>query len=69
RSSWSRWWSLKNLVNPGTLTSAAFFGFPQELHRYIEEGLDRTMSERCSGSVACAVQSTQMEMIGKTSGN
>uniref|UniRef100_A0AAY5EVK7 Dynamin-type G domain-containing protein n=1 Tax=Electrophorus electricus TaxID=8005 RepID=A0AAY5EVK7_ELEEL len=34
-----------------------------ELHKHIEEGLGRNMSERCSNAITAALQSTQTEMI------
>lgn len=37
--------------------------YKNELHRHIEEGLSKTMSERCSSSIICALQATQTEMI------
>uniref|UniRef100_A0A3B3Y1K3 Dynamin-type G domain-containing protein n=1 Tax=Poecilia mexicana TaxID=48701 RepID=A0A3B3Y1K3_9TELE len=37
--------------------------YKNELHRYIEDGLGKTMSERCSSSITNALQATQMEMI------
>uniref|UniRef100_A0A3Q2T690 Mitofusin 2 n=1 Tax=Fundulus heteroclitus TaxID=8078 RepID=A0A3Q2T690_FUNHE len=37
--------------------------YKNELHRYIEEGLGKTMSERCSSSITCALQATQTDMI------
>lgn len=36
----------------------------QELHRHIEEGLGRNMSERCSTAITAALQTTQTDMIG-----
>uniref|UniRef100_A0A673YHR9 Mitofusin 2 n=1 Tax=Salmo trutta TaxID=8032 RepID=A0A673YHR9_SALTR len=37
--------------------------YKNELHRHIEEGLGRNMSERCSTAITAALQSTQTEMI------
>ncbi|XP_054904573.1 mitofusin-2 [Poeciliopsis prolifica] len=37
--------------------------YKNELHRHIEDGLGKTMSERCSSSITTALQATQMEMI------
>uniref|UniRef100_A0A3P9NST3 Mitofusin 2 n=1 Tax=Poecilia reticulata TaxID=8081 RepID=A0A3P9NST3_POERE len=37
--------------------------YKNELHRYIEDGLGKTMSERCSSSITNTLQATQMEMI------
>uniref|UniRef100_A0A3B3VWT1 Mitofusin 2 n=1 Tax=Poecilia latipinna TaxID=48699 RepID=A0A3B3VWT1_9TELE len=37
--------------------------YKNELHRHIEDGLGKTMSERCSSSITNALQATQMEMI------
>ncbi len=38
----------------------------QELHRHIEEGLGKNMSERCSTSITGALQATQTDMIGNS---
>ncbi|CAB1329541.1 unnamed protein product [Coregonus sp. 'balchen'] len=37
--------------------------YKNELHRHIEEGLGRNMSERCSTAITAALQTTQTEMI------
>lgn len=37
----------------------------QELHRHIEDGLGRNMSERCSSAITSALQTTQTDMIGQ----
>ncbi|KAM6434848.1 LOW QUALITY PROTEIN: mitofusin-2 [Liasis olivaceus] len=37
--------------------------YKNELHRHIEEGLGRNMSDRCSGSISASLQTTQQEMI------
>uniref|UniRef100_A0AAY4CUE1 Dynamin-type G domain-containing protein n=1 Tax=Denticeps clupeoides TaxID=299321 RepID=A0AAY4CUE1_9TELE len=37
--------------------------YKNELHRHIEEGLGRNMSERCSSAITTALQTTQTEMI------
>ncbi|KAK1786988.1 hypothetical protein P4O66_017375, partial [Electrophorus voltai] len=37
--------------------------YKNELHKHIEEGLGRNMSERCSNAITAALQSTQTEMI------
>uniref|UniRef100_A0A8B9I147 Mitofusin 2 n=1 Tax=Astyanax mexicanus TaxID=7994 RepID=A0A8B9I147_ASTMX len=37
--------------------------YKNELHRHIEEGLGRNMSERCSNAITSALQNTQTEMI------
>ncbi|KAG7283808.1 hypothetical protein CRUP_033995 [Coryphaenoides rupestris] len=36
--------------------------YKNELHRHIEEGLGRNMSERCSAGITSALQTTQTEM-------
>lgn len=36
----------------------------KELHRHIEEGLGKNMSERCSSTITGALQATQTDMIG-----
>ncbi|KAM6924951.1 mitofusin-2 [Xenentodon cancila] len=38
--------------------------YKNELHRHIEEGLGKNMSERCSASITGALQATQTDMIG-----
>uniref|UniRef100_A0A671TQY1 Mitofusin 2 n=1 Tax=Sparus aurata TaxID=8175 RepID=A0A671TQY1_SPAAU len=37
--------------------------YKNELHRHIEEGLGKNMSERCSTSITSALQGTQTDMI------
>ncbi|KAK9391894.1 mitofusin-2 [Crotalus adamanteus] len=37
--------------------------YKNELHRHIEEGLGRNMSDRCSSSIAASLQIMQQEMI------
>lgn len=37
----------------------------QELHRHIEDGLGRNMSERCSAAITASLQTTQTDMIGQ----
>ncbi|XP_004570985.1 mitofusin-2 [Maylandia zebra] len=37
--------------------------YKNELHRHIEEGLGKNMSERCSTSISSALQTTQNDMI------
>lgn len=37
----------------------------QELHRHIEEGLGRNMSDRCSAAVSSSLQATRQDMIGQ----
>lgn len=37
----------------------------QELHRHIEEGLGRNMSDRCSTTITQALQAMQQDMIGE----
>uniref|UniRef100_A0A670YZX5 Mitofusin 2 n=1 Tax=Pseudonaja textilis TaxID=8673 RepID=A0A670YZX5_PSETE len=37
--------------------------YKNELHRHIEEGLGRNMSDRCSGSISASLQTMQQEMI------
>ncbi|XP_026548229.1 mitofusin-2-like [Notechis scutatus] len=37
--------------------------YKNELHRHIEEGLGRNMSDRCSGSISASLQIVQQEMI------
>ncbi|XP_070812392.1 mitofusin-2 isoform X2 [Pituophis catenifer annectens] len=37
--------------------------YKNELHRHIEEGLGRNMSDRCSGSIAASLQIIQQDMI------
>lgn len=37
--------------------------YKNELHRHIEEGLGKNMSERCSTSITSALQATQSDMI------
>ncbi|MGH0146175.1 UNVERIFIED_CONTAM: hypothetical protein FKN15_041065 [Acipenser sinensis] len=37
--------------------------YKNELHKHIEEGLGRNMSERCSNAITTALQTTQAEMI------
>lgn len=37
----------------------------QELHRHIEEGLGRNMSDRCSTVIASSLQTMQQDMIGQ----
>lgn len=37
--------------------------YKNELHRHIEEGLGRNMSERCSSAITVALQTTQTDMI------
>ncbi|CAG6021995.1 unnamed protein product [Menidia menidia] len=37
--------------------------YKNELHRHIEEGLGKNMSERCSASITSALQATQTAMI------
>uniref|UniRef100_A0A8C5S2X5 Mitofusin 2 n=1 Tax=Laticauda laticaudata TaxID=8630 RepID=A0A8C5S2X5_LATLA len=37
--------------------------YKNELHRHIEEGLGRNMSDRCSGSISASLQIIQQEMI------
>lgn len=37
----------------------------QELHRHIEEGLGRNMSDRCSTAITSSLQTMQQEMIGQ----
>ncbi|XP_041860214.1 mitofusin-2 isoform X2 [Melanotaenia boesemani] len=37
--------------------------YKNELHRHIEEGLGKNMSERCSASITSALQATQADMI------
>lgn len=37
----------------------------QELHRHIEEGLGRNMSERCSTAIAGSLQAMQQDMVGQ----
>lgn len=47
------------------------FTFPlcwQELHRHIEEGLGRNMSDRCSTAITSSLQTMQQEMIGQCHG-
>lgn len=44
-------------------TTTFFF---QELHRHVEEGLGKNMSERCSTSITSSLQATQNDMIGNT---
>lgn len=40
----------------------------QELHRHIEEGLGRNMSDRCSAAVSSSLQATRQDMIGQCCG-
>ncbi|XP_040286896.1 mitofusin-2 [Bufo bufo] len=37
--------------------------YKNELHRHIEEGLGRNLSERCSNTISVSLQATQQEMI------
>ncbi|XP_005996626.1 mitofusin-2 [Latimeria chalumnae] len=37
--------------------------YKNELHRHIEEGLGRNMSDRCANAITTALQTTQQEMI------
>ncbi|TRY99440.1 hypothetical protein DNTS_022990 [Danionella cerebrum] len=37
--------------------------YKNELHRHIEEGLGRNMSDRCSSAITVALQTTQTDMI------
>uniref|UniRef100_A0A8C1RKH9 Mitofusin 2 n=1 Tax=Cyprinus carpio TaxID=7962 RepID=A0A8C1RKH9_CYPCA len=37
--------------------------YKNELHKHIEDGLGRNMSERCSSAITAALQNTQTEMI------
>uniref|UniRef100_A0A8C1W5V8 Mitofusin 2 n=1 Tax=Cyprinus carpio TaxID=7962 RepID=A0A8C1W5V8_CYPCA len=37
--------------------------YKNELHKHIEDGLGRNMSERCSSAITAALQTTQTEMI------
>uniref|UniRef100_A0A1A8EHN4 Mitofusin 2 n=1 Tax=Nothobranchius kadleci TaxID=1051664 RepID=A0A1A8EHN4_NOTKA len=37
--------------------------YKNELHRHIEEGLGKNMSQKCSSSITSAMQATQTEMI------
>ncbi|XP_018425680.1 PREDICTED: mitofusin-2 [Nanorana parkeri] len=37
--------------------------YKNELHRHIEEGLGRNLSDRCSSTVSVSLQTTQQEMI------
>lgn len=37
--------------------------YKSELHRHLEEGLGKNMSERCSSSITTALQATQKDMI------
>uniref|UniRef100_A0A672ZU07 Mitofusin 2 n=1 Tax=Sphaeramia orbicularis TaxID=375764 RepID=A0A672ZU07_9TELE len=37
--------------------------YKNELHRHIEEGLGKNMSERCSSTITAALQATQTDMI------
>ncbi|KAA0714522.1 Mitofusin-2 [Triplophysa tibetana] len=37
--------------------------YKNELHRHIEDGLGRNMSERCSSAITSALQTTQTDMI------
>ncbi|XP_057184185.1 mitofusin-2 [Triplophysa rosa] len=37
--------------------------YKNELHRHIEDGLGRNMSERCSSAITAALQTTQTDMI------
>ncbi|XP_029434686.1 mitofusin-2 isoform X2 [Rhinatrema bivittatum] len=37
--------------------------YKNELHRYIEEGLGRNLSNRCSSAIEASLQATQQEMI------
>ncbi|MEE6485255.1 hypothetical protein FKM82_014229 [Ascaphus truei] len=37
--------------------------YKNELHRHIEEGLGRNLSDRCSSAIAVSLQTTQQEMI------
>lgn len=46
-----------NLNNP--------FFICQELHKHIEEGLGRNMSDRCSSAITTSLQTVQQEMIGQ----
>ncbi|GCC39627.1 hypothetical protein chiPu_0023772, partial [Chiloscyllium punctatum] len=39
--------------------------YKSELHKHIEEGLGRNMSERCSVTITASLQKTQQEMIGQ----
>lgn len=39
----------------------------QELHKHIEEGLGRNMSDRCSNAITASLQTMQQEMIGQFS--
>lgn len=36
----------------------------QELHRHVEEGLGRNMSDRCSTAITSSLQTMQQDMIG-----
>lgn len=47
---------LFNLSNPSLC---------QELHKHIEEGLGRNMSDRCSNAITASLQTMQQEMIGQ----
>lgn len=40
----------------------------QELHRHIEEGLGRNMSDRCSTAITSSLQTMQQDMIGQCCG-
>lgn len=40
----------------------------QELHRHIEEGLGRNMSDRCSTAITSSLQTMQQEMMGQCAG-
>lgn len=40
----------------------------QELHRHIEEGLGRNMSDRCSTAISSSLQAMQQDMIGQCLG-
>uniref|UniRef100_A0A4W3HZ45 Mitofusin 2 n=1 Tax=Callorhinchus milii TaxID=7868 RepID=A0A4W3HZ45_CALMI len=39
--------------------------YKNELHKHIEEGLGRNMSDRCSVTITTTLQDTQQEMIGE----
>lgn len=41
----------------------------QELHRHIEEGLGRNMSDRCSTAITSSLQTMQQEMMGQCAGD
>lgn len=56
--------SQKGLLTEGAPSLSSVFWL-QELHRHIEEGLGRNMSDRCSTAITSSLQTMQQEMIGQ----